>query len=201
MQLPMRLTCVLLIIIWLYSPVLTHAQPPTSKEDILYWSATPRLTFKDFQGKPNKEDTTLRALSPETMTHKMGSIMTTIHVNFESHQGKTTFTIRAGMDRNSSWIKNSGDTISLKHEQAHFDITEIHARQLRKDILKAKSLSEAKDIYDKITKDEEEEQKEFDKENNYQSGGVSKKWKEKIAEKLKELDQYQQPVLKLAIAR
>ena len=155
--------------------------------------------FADFQGKPKKEDTTLHNVSPKMLTHKLGSIIISIDVDYVTARGKTVFTIRAGMKKNASWIKDKGDTLSLKHEQGHFDICEIYARILRRDIRNAKSFSEAKAIYDKVATDEEREHNSYDKENTFQEDGITQSCKEKIFSRLKELERYEHPVVALPI--
>lgn len=175
-----------------------HSQTPAGN-DIFYWSQNHRLTFKDFKGKPGRSDTTLREASPKMLTHKLGAIVTSIDVHFLNERNKTTFTIQAGMKQGSSWIKDYGDTIELKHEQGHFDICEIYARILRRDIKKARSLAEAKDIYEKTSADENAEQEQYDKDNTYQAGGITPDWEQKIYFLLNELDAYKNPVVILLI--
>lgn len=190
-----------LIIICLCILCRLHAQVQDHNDNILYWSQDHRLTFDDFKGKPSHEDTTLRKASPDMLTHKLGAIIKSIDVKFLSERGKTTFTIRAAMKENLSWIKDHDDTIELKHEQGHFDICEIYARILRHDIKNAKSLSEAKEIYEQTAINEEAEQDNFDKENTYQAGGITTEWNEKIARRLEELDAYKNPVVILSIGK
>lgn len=176
-----------------------NSQPVQPDDDILYWTKTSRLIFSDFQGKPGQEDTTLYEASPKILTHKLGSIIKSIDVHLVTESGKTIFTIYAGMKKKLSWIKDYGDTISLKHEQGHFDICEIYTRIFRRDIKNAKSLSEAKAIFDKVSTDEELEQDNYDKDNTFQLGGITKDWSEKIITRLKELEPYSNSVVTLAI--
>lgn len=168
-------------------------------DDILNWSQSHRLTFEDFKGKPTQSDTTLHELTPKMLTHKLGAIIKSIDVHLLTERNKTTFTIQAGMKQDLSWIKDYGDTIELKHEQGHFDICEIYARILRRDIKNAKSLSEAKELYEKTSEDEEAEQDNYDKDNTYQVGGITIEWEEKISNRLKELEAYKNPIVTLLI--
>ncbi len=167
--------------------------------DTLYWSQNHRLVFEDFKGKPTKSDTTLYEATPDMLTHKLGAIVKSIDVHFLAEHNKTTFTIMAGMKRSLSWIKDDGDTTALKHEQGHFDICEIYARILRRDIKNAKSLSDAKAIYEKTSADEEAEQDNYDKDNTYQAGGITSEWQEKISNRLKALEAFKNPVITLSI--
>lgn len=176
-----------------------HSQTIQQNDDILYWTKKHRLTFVDFKGKISLEDTALHEGSTKMLTHKLGAIVKSIDVRLVTERGKTVFTINAGMKKESSWIKDYGDTVSLKHEQGHFDICEIYARILRRDIQKVKSLSEAKEMYDKIATDEESEQDKYDKENTFQLGGITTDWSEKIINRLKELESYHNPIVTLTI--
>jgi hypothetical protein len=165
----------------------------------LYWTKNYRLTFADFQGKPEQKDSALYAANDQTAIHRLGTITKSIDVQFRTTRGKTSFIIYAGMKKKLSWIKNDGDTITLQHEQGHFDICEIYARILRREIRKAKSLAEAKRMFDRISDDEEVEHDQFDQENTFQSGGITSDWKAKINDRLKNLELYKNPVVVLSI--
>lgn len=141
------------------------------KDDILYWTKNKRLSFSDFLGTPGKEDSVIN--HQQKLTHTFGTISKSIDLKYLTKQGKTIFTIYAGMNKKLSWIRNYDDSITLKHEQAHFDICEMYARKLRRDTKKVKSLIEAKDLYNKISEEENEEQDSFDKENTFISGGIT----------------------------
>ena len=190
---------IILIIPWIGIYVKVSAQVLQQGDEILYWTKNNQLTLDDFRGLPSREDTILSGVSTKNMTHKLGAIIKGIDVLIKTEQGKTVFTIRAGMKKNLSWIKNYGDTISLKHEQGHFDICEIYARILRRDIKRAKSLSEAKEMFEKTTSDEEIEQGNYDKVNTFQSGGITPNWKQKILNRLKELESYKKAVVVVPI--
>lgn len=74
-----------------------------------------------------------------------------------------------------SWVKvNSGKDYLLKHEQLHFDITELHARKLRKKLAEVNSASLLKDpkgiltrIYQSVEKERATMQLKFDKESRH----------------------------------
>lgn len=172
-----------------------YAQKPASGNGILYWSQNRELTFADFKGTPSQHDTTLHQVSTAISVHKLSAIITGIDVQLLTRDDKTTFTIRAAMKQNLSWLKDTGDSILLKHEQGHFDICEINARLLRRDIKTSKSLSQAREIYERISAKEEEEHDRYDVDNTYANGGITKEWNDFIATKLKELELYKNPVV------
>ena len=102
------------------------------------------------------------------------------------------------MNKSLSWIRNINDTITLKHEQGHFDICEIYARILRREIKKATSVSEAQTIFNNISDEENLEQDKYDSENTFVLGGITAKWKNDINDRLKLLESYKKPFNYLA---
>lgn len=121
--------------------------------------------------------------------------MTGIDVDINYQKGKTTYTIRAAMKRNASWIRYANDSISLRHEQGHLDICEIATRRLRQSLATAKSLKDANDIYERILKEEDEEHRAYDRENTHENGGITNTWQIFIKEELQRLRNYQQPIV------
>ena len=178
-----------------------HGQKGSVKSDILFWKQGQLLSFADFKGKSANDDTLLTHHLEQTQTHKLGYIATSINVHYELANGKTTFTIKAAMQRSTSWIRQRDDSLLLKHEQGHFDICEIYARVLRRDIRKATSLTHSKRIYDDVSKAEEAEHVVYDKENTHRLGGITRPWQEKIKLRLQKLEAYKNPVVKLAIGK
>ncbi len=173
------------------------SQAPASEEQLLMWNKSQRLAFEDFQAKIPESNTTTN----DGGTHSLARIVKGIEVNFKTERQGTTFTIYAAMKRNLSWIKNQNDSVALAHEQGHFDICEIYARILRRDIQKTKSLDEAKQLFDKIVVEEELEQDKFDDDNSSTLVGITDLWKKKILKRLAELDQYSEPIVKLPFVK
>lgn len=169
--------------------------------DILFWSFNRPLSFSDFKGAPPKKDTALYETSAPAASHPLGYISTSIHVHYEPARGKTGFTIRAAMQKSASWIKQQGDTVSLQHEQGHFDICEMYARILRRDIRNARTLAEARKVYEKVSAMEEREQAIYDRENTPGAGGITLAWREQIQTRLKKLEAYKSPLVLLAIGK
>lgn len=96
----------------------------TDSPDILYWTPDYRLTWNDFEGIPAYEHDNISALTSSGIVHYAGC-----------KDGKIIYKIQAYFEKNSSWVKSEALTAHhLKHEQIHFDITELHARRLRKEL-------------------------------------------------------------------
>lgn len=89
------------------------------------WSAARPLTVADFLGRPGPSDQ-LAALTTSDLK-----------ANAACRDFVFTGTVRATFDPNTSWIRHPA-TISdalLRHEQMHFDITEVYARLMRQKLL------------------------------------------------------------------
>jgi hypothetical protein len=91
------------------------------EEDFIKWNENRKLTWDDFKAEPLKMGSTVA--------------MTTTHLGFSYSfaNGKITYKIDCWFDKNKSWGLVKNDWI-LKHEQGHFDIAEIFARQLYKSV-------------------------------------------------------------------
>lgn len=101
--------------------------PPT--EANLDWKAERPLTWSDFQGTvPQNTEFAAHTTTEIGMDAKyMGTLV----------QMKGTYDVYARFIKAESWAKpgERNRTASiLKHEQLHFDITELHARKLRADL-------------------------------------------------------------------
>lgn len=164
-------------------------------KDIITWRSNRPLQFTDFKGKPPYSELITENDSTIVLVDKIAGISKSISVDLETNRSGTRFTINAEMLTTSSWFKKAGDSLALKHEQAHFDIAEIHARMLRKEIRAATSIAKAKSVYDNVLKRESAMQKAFDRDNTYLLGGVTREWQIKISDQLKALSAFTNPVV------
>jgi len=90
------------------------------------WSVSRRLTWRDFQGTP-------RAAGPQgAMTAY------TMYYAWHCRGDSIEFLVVAGFRPRSSWVKavilkdTAQNRSVLAHEQTHFDLTEVHARAMRR---------------------------------------------------------------------
>ena len=154
------------------------------------WSKDRKLIWHDFKGTKKPVDgTDVAAVT------RCGISMSTNRV---SGHNKPTFYVQATFYCNESWYRKDmpmTDEI-LKHEQGHFDLCEIYARQLRKKLnsanLNASNLSkEANAIFNKVNDQYVERQKVYDKETNHgQEHSVQAKWNRAIVEELTALEEF-----------
>ena len=87
-------------------------------QDTLYWRATDTLAWSDFQGNPDRSARYLAISS------------TGISYTYRYSDSGIIYTVSACFVRSRSWRNYGTDLHVLKHEQGHFDITEIYARKL-----------------------------------------------------------------------
>lgn len=121
----------------LWAGLLSHAitatginAPAVSKEpaktietkvaEKLTWSETRRLTWDDFKGAPESENPH-HALTAANLA-----------VDAKCSSNAFSYDVKCVFLPEESWSKNKKSESLLKHEQLHFDLTEVHARQLRK---------------------------------------------------------------------
>lgn len=88
------------------------------------WNATRPLSWKDYLHRPT-ENAFGDAFALTSVTHSVrGGIS----------KGKPNFEVYVLFVREESWTSDSTDMALLAHEQLHFDIAELYARKLRKQI-------------------------------------------------------------------
>ncbi|MBI4929659.1 MAG: DUF922 domain-containing protein [Bacteroidetes bacterium] len=159
---------------------LTVIQP--QKTDTILWSAGKKLKWDDFKCNP---DTNEKYLSASTVS---------IECNWNCADGKFKYEVRALFSKSRSWAKKEGQKeYLLQHEQLHFNLTEVYARMLKKELgLLANpciNQDKIKSIIAELKEKHNQEQKKYDKETNHgDNKAAQKKWEENIKKRLNELD-------------
>ena len=89
------------------------------------WSATRRLAIADFLGRPSYGDQLASSTSSD------------IKAGASCRDFVFTGTVQATFDPNTSWFRNpkTASEVLLRHEQLHFDITEMYARVMRQKLV------------------------------------------------------------------
>jgi len=154
--------------------------------DTLQWNENRPLTWDDFRGEPMEGI----ALNGEAFCMNQA--------NFERPNifQKTKFKVVAIFDRTKSWInKDFKSDIALTYFQVMFDIYEVHARSLRRDLSTSKFGADPNPQFQEKYNDSMtnliNEFNQFRKETKL--GADTKAlmtWKEKVNEELKALDNY-----------
>lgn len=94
-----------------------------SNDDYIYWDPERKLVWEDFQGSVDRTQPHIEALTAST-----------IEVSSSYYKNEVPkFNVVSFFIKSQSWTKTNSE-FTLEHEQLHFDITEIHARKLRKAI-------------------------------------------------------------------
>ncbi len=100
-------------------PMMSVNKTVVSGDSEIRWRKGLRLEWRDFKGRAER-------LSPMDALTESG-----ISFSWSCDSRGFDTEIYALFVPHGSWVKDPTPTL-LKHEQAHFDITEIHARKLRK---------------------------------------------------------------------
>lgn len=107
-------------------------KPATPEEVTISWSDSKKLTWSDFKGAVDQH-TDAVAVTASGITFSFSVSQSDgefVDFNSEAH---------AHFYPEKSWYnKTKGDDHILAHEQLHFDITELHVRQLRYNISRLK---------------------------------------------------------------
>ncbi|RXG28302.1 DUF922 domain-containing protein [Leeuwenhoekiella marinoflava] len=146
------------------------------------WEANKLLQWSDFIGRPDRS-TSYSAMANTGISHRYT-------INSKGFLVKEKSIIQANFYPKLSWYKpNLIDTHTLSHEQTHFDISEVHARMLRKAIAGFKfsrhSQKEVDAIYKPIERSRKAMQIKFDIETEHsQNLEAEMKWERKVRDLL-----------------
>ncbi|MDO7848162.1 DUF922 domain-containing protein [Hymenobacter sp. M29] len=182
------LNSILLLAGLLQGPAVKPAATPSAKPAPaapIAWSATRPLTVADFLGRPGPSDQ-LAALTTSDLK-----------ADAACRDFVFTGTVRATFNPNTSWIRNPA-TISaalLRHEQIHFDITEVYARLMRQKLLVFQARADCNKLqpaFNNLTKgvyDQwDREQNRYDAETNHGLNAAKQAyWEKQTQVKLEQL--------------
>ncbi|TRO65274.1 DUF922 domain-containing protein [Christiangramia sabulilitoris] len=179
----MRKFSLLVICIFLFSGI--TAQEKTEK---IKWQANRPLSWNDFKAKPdytNSYSANTNSGFSYSWTYSTASgkpvLEHEVHTNF--YPGK-------------SWVKDVQDKeYLLAHEQLHFDISELHARKLRRELenyIPGRNIrQDLKKIYNSIEAQRVAMQNKFDRETSHSANKVAEeKWRDFVSKELEKLERY-----------
>ena len=145
----------------------------------MLWSIDSKLTWADFNAEPDV-DHPYAAITYSGMSYSFSAEVI-------NNQVKVNYTVNCFFIPNKSWVKSEykSDVELLKHEQLHFDISELYARKFREQLSKISFTENVKveisDLYEKITKEKIELQNEYDIETDHSVNVLKQKnWEQKI---------------------
>jgi hypothetical protein len=153
------------------------------------WKQGQNLTWDDFQARAPRS-----AGEPSAVTD------TGFRVQLECREEFLDIRVAAEFHRNSSWVKAGRKSAELlRHEQGHFDLTELYARRMRKAVRDARigcaddrqAEAAGKKIFARLDREWENAEKQYDADTNYGTDlGKQKETSERIARQLSELSGY-----------
>lgn len=152
----------------------------------ILWQENKPLTKQHFKGPI------------DTKSKFMSNTNTTLNIRIIKQKGVTA-EVTNYFDPAKSWIKPNATVEILKHEQLHFDITEIYARELRQKIkLLQRTITDAdvlnmeiKSAFKQYARLMEKEQNRYDQETNHSIiVEMQKKWSDSVAIRLNNLKEF-----------
>lgn len=155
----------------------------SGNEELLDWSATRKLSWADYKATPNPD------------SDAAASTTTYLGIDYNITNTSFSYKIESRFSKTRSWGLHKTEYI-LSHEQGHFDIAEIFARKLHKEMSEYKFnkktyQKDLKKIYDGVTGEKTEMQNNYDKETNH---SINKReqaeWLKKITVMLEEYKDY-----------
>jgi hypothetical protein len=164
-------------------------------EETITWDGNSKLHWGNFQGEPEYNSDTV-AITASGITYGFTSKS---YANSSKILEYSTSVSAEFYPEKSWYIKERVNDTVLKHEQLHFDITELHARMFRKRIKEVKFTKNIKEelnkIYAEINESLQAMQNAYDHGSDYSrhyEGQVD--WQERIAKELKKYKKYELPV-------
>ncbi|WP_179335304.1 DUF922 domain-containing protein [Winogradskyella costae] len=161
----------------------------TSIEDSVTWNEKTKLTWADFKAVPDLKSNAA-AVTASGITFGYG-----VKTSGERIVDFST-TVEAHFYPNKSWyIKEKGNHHILAHEQLHFDITELYARQFRAQIAALIVNQNVKEqmsrLHAEINEAVNETQQRYDEQTDHSMNvEMQEEWEKTIQIELKKFEDY-----------
>lgn len=154
-------------------------------QDTIYWDKQRPLAWEDFKGKPEVSD--LESAQAATGV----ALAFRFRENLEDNTWEHEYDVHSYFLSDLSWYKrNDINYYLLEHEQTHFNISELFARKLKKELsalIASESVGElAEQTYLKMQKEHAAFQNKYDRETKH-SLNVEREleWQKQIRDSLK----------------
>ena len=160
-----------------------------SQEDEKFtYKEQPVLSWEDFKGVPDQN-----SIHHATANTGMGYSW-----SYNTSFGKLdlTYEVKSHFYPNVSWVKmDKADAALLAHEQLHFDISELHARMLRKTmasyVIRRNIRKDLKTIYENAEAKRRAMQTAYDTETNHSIDIIAQQqWELKVKAQLEAYDAF-----------
>lgn len=158
------------------------------ERDKVFWEKN-GLTWINFEAQPNA-NSSFHANTNAGLSYSWG-------LKNDNGVIELEYEVKSYFNKKGSWVKRgSKNEYLLKHEQVHFDITELHARKLRKKLseINVNTLGkEPREVLNKYYKVIEKErglmQQKYDRETNHSlNKNAQLKWQEFVETELSKYD-------------
>ena len=156
----------------------------------IVWSAARPLTVADFHSRPNPSER-LAALTS-----------TNIKAGAACRDFVFSGTVEATFEPSASWVRSPATMPAalLRHEQMHFDLTEVHARRLRQKLVAFQARANCEKLqpaFDNLTKplytEWDRDQNRYDQETNHGLNVVRQaEWEKQTQIRLEQLKAFAQ---------
>lgn len=156
---------------------------PTIGDEVkMQWNENRQLTWDDFKGVPNAGDDFVASTNSGI----------SFSFSYQTRNGKMNmdYEVFCNFYPELSWYKKELVTpYILKHEQTHFDISELFARKLRKAMAETNFGSNLKDevnaVYQEIETQRRQMQNQYDLESDHSKNEAAEmRWRTYVAEQL-----------------
>lgn len=166
---------------------------PAGGEEMIAWEAGVPLTWNQFRGAVEKDN------PHHAQSHCM------LDASVKNIDNSIFIEVNAYFLPAQSWTRVRDDEALLHHEQLHFDITELHARMLRKRLIVA--FRQNRDLalifeqnFDDVNAALQKMQERYDRETQHGTRGrVQRLWEEKITASLREYRDFAEPAIRFIL--
>lgn len=155
----------------------------------ILWKESEKLIWSDFLGTPD-------SATPFAASTHTGIFFEYKYALDSSSKVTVEFTVKSFFNKNKSWYYPHliNDHI-LQHEQTHFDISELHARILRKRLNEKKFTKDVENeiqiIYTRMEEQRTAMQRRFDSETNHsQNIKKEEQWRTYVAKQLQQYERW-----------
>lgn len=154
----------------------------------MQWSEDRQLTWDDFQGTPDAGDSFVASTN--------SGISFSFSYQTRNGKMKLKYEVLCNFYPELSWYRPTMvSSYILKHEQTHFDISELFARKLRKAMAETQFSTQPKEevnaLYNDIERQRREMQQLFDLESDHSKNEEAElHWRKFVANELMKYDAY-----------
>lgn len=158
------------------------------EQEKIQWQEEKLLTWEDFKAEPDSSN----SYSANTNS----GISYSWHYSTASGAPVLLHEVFTNFYPDLSWVKEiENEEYLLAHEQLHFDISELHARKLRKALenyeIKRNIRQDLKRLYNRIESERVSMQNLFDKETSHsENRSEEMRWRKFVAGELEKLEEY-----------